>query len=301
MEVEVGRQDGPRLQRILAAIRVGDHAAGLGDHQKARGDVPLAQAALPVAVEAAGGDIGQVQGRRAEPANARNLLRHLMQFLQEGRVSRPAHERNACRQHRLAQVPPGSDAQALVVDEAALALLGPEQLVGDGIVGDAGDDLAFALQGHGAGEVRNGVQEVGCAVEGVGDPGVGLVGALDHPPLLAEEAIAGPGRGQGLEQHLLGLDVGGGDVVCGSLLGDLQFAKFAKVPRQALCRLADGVAHDFQQGGLGGHVKDLRWPADGALAVQRPAANWARNLSAAPGDIKAQSDCAPEGQRQSRR
>ena len=65
------------------------------------------------------------------------------------------------------------------------------------------------------------VQEVGRAVQGIDDPGVGLVGPLDQAAFLAEEAIAWPGLAEQLQDHLLGLEVGGADEVGRPLLGDL--------------------------------------------------------------------------------
>ena len=177
-----------------------------------------------------------------------------MQLFQKGRVTRAAHEGDAGAQHRFAQVPARGHPQPLVVQKAALALFRPEHLVGDRIVGHPGDDLAGALQRHGDGEVGDGVQKVGGAVQRVGDPGVGLVGALDHPALFTQEAVAGPRRGQGVEQHLLGLGVGGGDIVGGTLLGDLQLAQLAEVAGQPARGLARGVDHHLDEGCGGGHA-----------------------------------------------
>ena len=83
-----------------------------------------------------------------------------------------------------------------------MAFLGAEQLVGDGIVDDAGHQLAFALQRDGDGEMRHAVHEVGGAVDGIDDEAVGLVLAFDHAAFLAQEAVAGPGLGQFLDQDL---------------------------------------------------------------------------------------------------
>src|SRR5262245_54935078 len=82
------------------------------------------------------------------------------------------------------------DPDAMVVEEAAFALLGSEQIVGRWIVDDAGDDRAFALERQRDREVRNPVQEVHGAVERVDDPGVGGIGAGAPAAFLAEKAIA---------------------------------------------------------------------------------------------------------------
>ncbi len=101
--------------------------------------------------------------------------------------------------------------------------------------------------------MRHGVQEVGGAVERVDDPGVGLVGALDHAALFAEEAVAGPRLQQFLEQRLFGLEVGGADIVGRALLGHLQFGHLAEVARQGAAGLAGGVGHHLDQGALRRH------------------------------------------------
>src|SRR3546814_13669535 len=53
------------------ARRVGDATAGLGDQQHASRQVPRIQVALPIGVVAARRPPGEAEGRRAEPADAR--------------------------------------------------------------------------------------------------------------------------------------------------------------------------------------------------------------------------------------
>ncbi len=133
------------------------------------------------------------------------------------------------------------------------------------------------------------MQEVGGAVQGVDDPAVGLVGALDQAALLAQEAVAGAGLGQFLEQGLLSLDVGGGDEVGGALLGDLKFAHLAEIARQAPRGLAGRVDHHLEQGGGRGHENNNR----GKQQLWRGAAiegrKGPRNLAAAESQGKART------------
>lgn len=103
------------------------------------------------------------------------------------------------------------------------------------------------------------MQEVGGAVQRIDDPGVGLVGALDHAALLAQEAVAGAGLFEDFEDHLLGLVVGGGDEVGGTFLGDLQLGDLAEVASQAPSGLAGGVDHHVQKGGSGGQGGCSSW------------------------------------------
>ena len=164
-----------------------------------------------------------------------------------------AKERDAGAEHRLLQARARRHPQAAVVHEGAAPALGPIHVVRHWVVGDGPHDLAIALQGDVDREVRDCVQEVGRPVERVDDPGVGLVGALDHAPLFSEEAVAGPRPGQFLEDRLLGLQVRRRDEVRRPLLGDLQLGHFAEVPRQPPRRLARGVGHHLDQRRRRGH------------------------------------------------
>ena len=91
-------------------------------------------------------------------------------------------ERNAGADQRVGQMAARRDAQAPVVDIGAGALLGPEHLVAQRLVDDAGDDLAVALERDRDREMRDAVQEIGGAVERIDDPAVMRVGALRLPP-----------------------------------------------------------------------------------------------------------------------
>src|SRR4051794_38490358 len=113
--------------------------------------------------------------------------------------------------NRIGKTPARRDPDAAVVQKGALAMLGGEELVAGGVVDQAGDDLALALQRDRDREVRNSVQEVGGAVEGVDDPGIGLVGALVQAALLAEKAIAGARFQEFGAQNFLGAPVRRGD------------------------------------------------------------------------------------------
>ena len=110
---------------------------------------------------------------RVAPITARKLGK-------EAVVVALAQNGNArCRQasrERLAR----RDAQALVVQIGAVAFLGDEHLVGDGIEHDRGDDLAFALQRDGDREMRNAVHEVRRAVDRIDDEAVRLVRPFDR-------------------------------------------------------------------------------------------------------------------------
>ena len=142
------------------------------------------------------------------------------------------------------------DAEALIVEIGALALLGEEQVVVGGIVDEACDQFAFALKPDRHREVRNAVQEVGGAVERIDDPHIGLVGALARAAFLADEAVAGPGLGQFVVERLLRALVGRGDEIRRTFQRDLQILDLAEIALQRAAGAARGFHHDVEKGGM---------------------------------------------------
>ena len=144
------------------------------------------------------------------------------------------------------------------VDEGAVALLGPEQLVRNRLVDDAGDDLALALQADRDGEVGHTVQKVCRAVERVDDPSVATV-ALGFAAFLAEETVLRPRAGQFGAQRALGLDVGMADEVAGALSetcncstspkSRFRFLAAAKAARIITVMVAKRTAKERRSGG----------------------------------------------------
>ena len=64
----------PLGEHGVAAVEVGDEAAGLAHQQDAGRDVPRREVALPIAVEPAGRDQGEIERRRAEAAQPGDLV-----------------------------------------------------------------------------------------------------------------------------------------------------------------------------------------------------------------------------------
>ncbi len=128
------------------------------------------------------------------------------------------------------------------VDVGAVALLGPEQLVGDRLVDHAGDDLAVALQPDRNVEMRHAVHEVVGAVERIDDPAVAAV-ALGLAEFFAEEAVFRPRALELLAERALGHDVGAADEIAGTLLRDLQVLDLAEIALQSLGRGEGGADH----------------------------------------------------------
>ena len=70
-QTSAGFGDGQRGR----AFEVGDDAAGFANEQDAGGDVPRREAQLPERVEAAAGDVGEVERGGAAATNARRCAR----------------------------------------------------------------------------------------------------------------------------------------------------------------------------------------------------------------------------------
>ena len=81
-----------------------------------------------------------------------------------------AQEGDAGGQQRVGQPPAARYPHAAVADKGALSLFGPEDFILDGIVDDAGDHLAAALQRDRHREMRQAVQEIRGPVQRVDDP-----------------------------------------------------------------------------------------------------------------------------------
>ena len=70
MHAAVAGDDFLPIDREGASVEVGHFAACLHDHERAGRGVPRVQFQLPKAIESAGRNVAQVQGRRSGPADA---------------------------------------------------------------------------------------------------------------------------------------------------------------------------------------------------------------------------------------
>lgn len=100
------------------------------------------------------------------------------------------------------------------------------------------------------GELRDAVQEVGGAVQGIDDPGVALVGALTGAALFADEAVAGPGLGEVLVEDLFRALVGERDEIRGTLQRDLEMLDLAEIALEAAAGATRCLDHDIDSGGI---------------------------------------------------
>src|SRR5690606_4232454 len=80
--LRIASQDVALVQIVGVAGKGADDAACFGDQQRTGSDVPWLQAFLEEAVEAAGGNVGEVERGRTRAAQAGAALRHELEHLQ---------------------------------------------------------------------------------------------------------------------------------------------------------------------------------------------------------------------------
>jgi hypothetical protein len=98
--------------------------------------------------------------------------------------------------------------------------------------------------------LRNAVQEIGGAVQGIDDPGVALVAALARAAFLAEKAVARPRPGEIGVEHLLGALVGERDEIRRPLQRHLQMLDLAEIALKVAAGAARRLDHDIDEGGI---------------------------------------------------
>ena len=187
----VAAADGAGFEVVGLAVGAGHEAAGLANQERARRDIPGIQAPLPERVEAAGGDISEIERGAAHPPHIDDSRHHGRELRLESRMlGRLAEMGNAAAEERLRQFGARGHAQAAIAAERPLPFFCDEHVVVRRIVDDAGYDLPLTLERNRNGEKRDRVQEVGCRIERIDMPSVTLVGAFDAPALLHHEAVA---------------------------------------------------------------------------------------------------------------
>lgn len=154
----------------LAALRGGDHAARLPDQEHPGGVVPGLEPVLHKAVQAARGQVAQLQRGRADPADVVAAVIE-QAHPPEGPVGQlPAAGVGARGAEALPQGGGGADMDGPPAAEGALPPAGSEQLAGVGVVDDAQKDASLLRQSQGDGAVAQVVEQIGGAVHRVQDP-----------------------------------------------------------------------------------------------------------------------------------
>src|SRR5499426_4543947 len=249
VNVLVAREDASGLDHVLASVEIGDEAAGLTHQRDSRRHVPRREAALPIGIEAAGRHPGKIKRGGPEPPQSGDLLLHRDVLAAREFHVAAAGMRERAGDDRVGEPLARRHPQPLIVEEGALAALGGEQLVIDGIVDDAGDDGAFALEPDRDRKVGNSVQKVQRAVERIDDPAVSLIAAFARAAFLAQKTVAGTRMLELVAQDFLGAPVGSGDEIGWPLERRLQMLDLAEIALERAARLARGLDHHVEEGG----------------------------------------------------
>ena len=153
-------------------------SAGGFDEEDSSGDIPEADCVFDVGVEPAAGDIRDVERGAAHHAALFRVADH---FFKEGYAAIDGVDvfGNADRDGGLGERGAGADGDRLAVEKSGGAALDAPHLVAHGVVNHADEDLAGPAERDAHGEVRDVVEKIHRAVDGVDDPLVlgGLVAA----------------------------------------------------------------------------------------------------------------------------
>src|SRR5262250_384272 len=211
-------KNGARVD-VGLALEVRETAARLLHEDLHGGGVPGLEIALGVDLALARGDQA-VAVVVAEAALPRGRVDQAHEAIPVADVLEEIEAR--MQQHGVFHGRAGGDVDALAVGPGTLALARPEELARDGIVHHARGDLAVLLEGDEHGPDGNVAHEVLGPVDGIDDPAPR--GRTFCAELLAEEAAARRGAGQGCANGLLRFLIGLGHRSLVGLDGDLEAA-----------------------------------------------------------------------------
>ena len=198
--------------------------------------------------------MGQVEGGGAHAPGPGADLHHRRQLAQVERVVGSALERYAGGEQAIFELPAARYPEPPPVEKCPRSFFGPEHFVMDRRIDDPGEGFAVPFEGDGDGEVGNAVEKIGGAVQGIDDPPVGSIGAVNRAAFLHQKAVGGAGLGKLSSNSVLGLPVGVGNEIRRAFLRHLQVLDLAEIPHQAARCLLRGGDHHVDQGGAGmGH------------------------------------------------
>ena len=205
MQLGVRRDDAAAVEAQRFAGVAGDASARLTHDQRTRCDVPWRQTAFPHAVEAAHGDVAQVQGRGAVAPDALCAHEELMEQRQVP-FRELAHVVGETR-HEQCILDRGdrADVDRLAVARRAPAGGGGEQLLAHRIVDRACGHRSVHLDADRDAEERIVVREVRGAIERIADPAHPCIAATGvRTGLLGQDRVLRETLADTLEQQGLG-------------------------------------------------------------------------------------------------
>jgi len=154
----------------VAAGEVAHQGAGFAGDQLAGGEVPRLEGQFEVTVNAACGDVAEIQRGRAGAAEVGALGEQLAENVHIGCGVLLRLKREAGGQNGAVQVAGGAAAQAVAVQLCALAAGGGEQLITHRIVNHGHFSTAFNAYGDGNGEMGKALNKVGGAIQRIDNP-----------------------------------------------------------------------------------------------------------------------------------
>ncbi len=169
MDEAVGRKDDRAAEVIGLSFEVADSAAGLFDEQHSSGGVPLVQAEFPEAVEATGGDAGEIERGGAIAAHAVRALRELAVILKIRAGLAIAHGEAGAEQAG-GECGDFGDVNFLAVEGGPFAARGGEEFLVKRVEDDGGEKRVSLGKSNGNAEAGVAVSEIGGAVERIHVP-----------------------------------------------------------------------------------------------------------------------------------
>ena len=252
VDARVARHHFSLEEVVRLACEVADEPPSFGDEQRAGRHIPGAQARFKEAVVIAGGHIAQVEGGRARPAQAGAVLHHGLEHLKVALEVVALAEREARADQRILQASSLGHAKALVVEEGTAPFGCVEQVVARRVVDHGLLYLAPEREGDGDRVHRQAVDEVRGPIQRVDDPEVvAVLGAVRAARLLGQDAVAGVGGEQDLDDGLLGGLIDFSHEIVGRLGADPEQLEIQRCPVDdrpcCTCRLDGDVEHGMER------------------------------------------------------
>ena len=167
--MSVGGKKNGTAERVRCAVKIGNFSAGFFDQENSRCGVPTLESKFPEAIEAAGGNAGEVERGGAIAPHSVRTKREIVVVVNiwAGLALvywKPGAEKASGESLHL------RDGNLVAVKCGAFSAGGGEEFFVNGIVNDADEHLIMTSQRDGNTEARIAMREVGGAVERVHVP-----------------------------------------------------------------------------------------------------------------------------------
>ena len=173
----------------MTAGKVGDQTARFAHQQFAGSKIPRLQADFKIAINAAGGDVGEIQRSGAGAAEVGALGKQLRDHIHKGRRVLLGFEREASGENRAVEIASGAAAQTVTVKLRALTAYGGEEFVAHRIVNHRHFGTAFNAYGDRNREVRQAFDKIGGAIQRIDNPLNVLIVARQFATLFSNDGV----------------------------------------------------------------------------------------------------------------